>query len=184
MIICIHTVCHVRWKPSISSQFYSVFPIMPLLFTFSVSTPRRLPVQQLQESLLVRIWETPAVNKVWKQVFCSNQSRGLLMPDAPYLVVADARSQKLKCHPFSLNPGWKAETPAKRWNTSGALICSLMPAGVCTGPQRDACPPHQVFLVETSHWLNFALLPTWLCWIHCKCIQNNTVAASQFNALK
>ena len=103
----------------------------------------------------------PAVNKVWKQVFSGNQSRGLLMPHAPYLVAADARSHKLKCHPFSLNPGWKTETPAKRWNTSDALIRSLMLAGVCAGPQRDACP-----LTRCSEWRRapdwiFAPLPAW-----------------------
>lgn len=46
----------------------------------------------------------PAVNKVQKQVFHSNQSGGLLMSDAPYLVAVDVRSHKSKCHPFSLNP--------------------------------------------------------------------------------
>lgn len=141
MMICIHTVCRVRWKPSISSQFYSVLPIMPPLFTFSVSTQRQLHARQLQESPLVRTWETLLWTKGENKCFFSNQSCGLLMSDAPYIMAIDASSQKLKCHPFSLNPGWKTEMPVKRWNTSNALICSLMLAGVGLGPQRDACPP-------------------------------------------
>lgn len=147
MIICIRTVRRVRWKLSISSQIYSLFPMMPPLFTFSVSTEAALcpTAAGTTPGENIRI---PTVNKVRKQVFCSNQNCGLLMPQWTLpLIAVDVRSHKLKCHPLSLNPGWNVRTPEKRWNTSDALICSLMPTGVCVGPQRDACP-----LTRCSEW--------------------------------
>lgn len=115
-------------------------------YLHSLSAPKAAPCPTVAGITPGENMRNPAVNKVWKQVFCTNQSRGLLMPDAPYLA-ADVRSHKLKCHPFSFNPGWKTETAAKRWNTSDALIRSLVLAGVCAGPQRDACP-----LTRCSEW--------------------------------
>lgn len=126
----------------------------------------------------------PAVNKVWKQVFCGNQSRGLLMPHAPYLVAADVRSHKLKCHPFSLNTGWKTWDTSVEMKHLWCFDLHLPASGGLRRPSAWCLSPPQVFLVETSHWLNFALLPAWRCWIHSKYIQNNAVAASQFNSLK
>lgn len=98
-------------------------------YLHSLSASKAAPCPTVAGITPVENMSNPAVNKVWKQVFCSNQSCGLLMPDAPYLVAVDLRSHKLKCHPFSLNPRWKTETPVKRWNTYDALICSLMLAG-------------------------------------------------------
>lgn len=152
MIICIHTVCRERWKPSISSQFYSAFPIKPPLFTFSVST-QSLPIsaRQLLYSPLVRIWETLLWTKCENKCFvffsppspsikqCGRPLKCLL---APEVAAIDVRSHKLKCHPLGLNPRWKSETPARRWNTSDALICSLMLARFCPGPRHDACLSH------------------------------------------
>lgn len=147
MIICIHTVCRERWKPSISSQFYSAFPIKPPLFTFSVSA-QSLPIsaRQLLYSPLVRIWETLLWTKCENKCFVffplllSSNAVGLW--SAPEVAVMDVRSHKLKCHPLSLNPRWKSDTPARRWNTSDALICSLMLLWFCPGPRHDACLPH------------------------------------------
>lgn len=116
-------------------------------YLHSPSAPKAAPCPTVAGITPGENMRNPAVNKVRKQVFCSNQSRGLLMPDAPYLVAVDVRSHKLKCHPFSLNPGWKTEAPVKRWNTPDALICSLAPAGVGAGPRHDACP-----LTRCSQW--------------------------------
>lgn len=182
MIICIHTVCRERWKPSISSQFYSAFRIKPPLFTFSIST--QSSARQLLYSPLVRIWETLLWTKVWKQVFCPTPSpppsikqcgRPLKCLLAPEVVAMDMRRNNLKCHPFSLNPRWKSETPARRGNTSDALICSLMLSWFCTCPRHHAhlcCEHPTVFVAKTNHWLNFC------CYLHdsagsSKLIQNS-----------
>lgn len=75
-------------------------------YLHSLSAPKAAPCPTVAGITPGENMRNPAVNKVRKQVFCSNESRGFfLMPDAPYLVAVDVRSHKLKCHPFSLNPG-------------------------------------------------------------------------------
>lgn len=91
-------------------------------YLHSLSAPKAAPCPAVAEITPGENMRNPAVNKVRKQVFYSNQSRGLLMLADPYLVAVDVRSHKLKCHPFSLNPRmkkarqqWRDEIPLKLW---------------------------------------------------------------------
>lgn len=149
-------------------------------YLHSLSAPTPAPSWQLQESLLVRIWET----LLWTK--CENKClvvirvvgfRGLMLPTS-WLWMWGAISWSVIL--IVLTPDKKIETQARRWNTSDALICSLMLAGFCAGPQRDACP-----LTRCSECRRAAdWISTWLYWIHSKCIQNNAAAVPLFNALK
>lgn len=72
-------------------------------YLHSLSAPKAAPCLSVARIAPAEKVSIPAVNKVQKQVFCGNQKRGLLMPDAPYLVVLGVGSHELKCHPLSLN---------------------------------------------------------------------------------
>lgn len=125
MIICIHTVCRERWKPSISSQFYSVFPIKPPLFTFSVSTQSQLSARQLRYSPLVRIWETPLWTKCENKClgfFSINQCGGFLVPRAPQVIGyrcekpgVEVSSSSVLTPDEKVRRQWGDETPLMLW---------------------------------------------------------------------
>lgn len=136
MVICIHAVCHVRWKPSINSQFFSVSSIMPPVFTFSFSSQGcfRPTAAGTGPGESVR---SPAVNKVLKtNVWQKSENEGFLMLPTSWLWMCGTRGPSVI---LSVLTSDEKQTPVRRWNTSDALIYSLILAWLHTDPQRDAC---------------------------------------------
>jgi len=149
MIICIHAACHVRWKPSISSQFHSLFPIVPPLFTLSDGARggggltdgyRNHSRWECEEPPLWTKWENKRGGFmrvcvcVWRNQWWANNA---------WCSPTSARRRELKRRrPFGLHPAdEKAERLRRRDETPlGALIWGLGAGG--GGGGLHSPPPH------------------------------------------